>query len=178
MKQIEKSILEKRNIIQFGGITLHTKRIHISFDKIKKLYYEKVFGKSFQKHEFNEFIRTIKEINIFNINSNFWSEYENIPNKEKYRLPENIFELYKDFFDKTTWYELLHFDTSIWYQTINKCINVIKKLNIEHACITTEKYNELIKIDSKLPIYPYELFRLNGFISIEKNFNQKAKILC
>ena len=34
------------------------------------------------------------------------------------------------FFDNTTWFELMDFDTSIYYSTIDECKKVIKKLNL------------------------------------------------
>ncbi|AYV82943.1 MAG: type III restriction enzyme, res subunit [Hyperionvirus sp.] len=123
------------------------------------------------EEKFNMILAKIKELGIFTRESDFWKVYNGLTSeyKNEHNLPSNIYDEYKDIIDKKTWYDLLGYDTSIWYQNknvmIKKIRNKIRKVNklpIERI------YRQMRKIDTKLPPYPQELYRLGGFINFEQ----------
>jgi superfamily II DNA or RNA helicase len=128
-----------------------------------------------KKDKFNIIINKIKQ--FFTINTvNFEETYNKINKSEIINIPNDckeLYEIYGQFFNTKTWYEILDLDTKIWYGSINECKEALRKLT--NKLITREIYIELLKSDNKLPINPFELFRLTNFISIEKDFNKIAK---
>ena len=126
--------------------------------------------------QFNRTIKILRDMKVFDIGcKDFWKTYNRIPKVDKQRnfLPENLYEEYKEFFDKTTWYELLGFDTSCWYQTKKQCINALAKLHKEN--VTKDIYHKLCTKDNKLPPNPAELFKKVDFTTIENEFNKSVK---
>ena len=100
---------------------------------------------------FNQIINKLKDLEIFDITcKDFWKTYNNIDDetKDKYFLPNDFYEQYKELFDKITWYELLDLDTSEWYQTKQKCIKAISKLH--NGSLTKKQYYNLCKKDKKI----------------------------
>lgn len=127
---------------------------------------------------FKQIITKLKELKIFDVNClDFWKTYNNISKetKDKHFLPNNFYDEYKEFFDKSTWYELLNLDTSHWYQTKTKCIEELQKLNI-YDKITAKIYYKICKIDIRMPINPAEFFKKDIFTNIENEFNVKQKV--
>ena len=141
-------------------------------DKLEKIIDNK-FDIS-QEDKFNMIIDKLKKTNVFTIENNFWEIYTNL-DKKKLDLPENLYNEYKDYFDKTTWFELMGFDICKYYKTISKCRNVIHtQLNEFHnGIITDDIYYELKKHDDKLPPFPEEYFKHKSFTTIKKEFSLK-----
>lgn len=124
-------------------------------------------------NDFNKIIDKIKKLNVFTINSDFWKEYDLIANKEYLGLPSNHTELYEKFknnFDNKTWYEILEFDTSEWYQSVSKCKTELQKMH--NGTITEKIYNKLAKKNNKLPPHPKIFFVHKDFLNIEDSFNR------
>lgn len=62
---------------------------------------------------------------------------------------------------KTSWYELLGFDTSCWYNNIKK---IYKEIDGKYSgTLTIGKYRKLRTENDKLPPYPHYLFKLRTF---------------
>ena len=140
-------------------------------DKISMIIDNK-FGIS-MKDKFNIIIDKLKKTNKFKIDLDFWNIYNNL-NKQKLDLPINFYGEYKEFFDNATWFELMDFDTSIYYSTIDECKDAIKKLNKYHnGYITKDVYCILKTYDNKLPPFPHEFFKKINFTTIEQQFNDK-----
>lgn len=117
-------------------------------------------------HDFNKIIKKLKNLNVFNIDCNFWIKYDEIKNKEYLGLPVthgDLYEKFQKYFDDKTWYEILGYDTSIWYQSVKECKEELKK--IHNGNITEHNYYELRKIDNKLPPHPIDYYK--GLITIE-----------
>jgi len=133
---------------------------------------DKMFNIS-RDEKFDKIIDTIKQTNILKINTiNFNEKYDTILDKEKLNIPLNsklLYDEFKDKFDVSNWYNLLGLDTSRWYQNKNECIMSLNKLCKDK--ITDSNYRELRKKDKKLPVNPFELYKLSGFMNIEKEFN-------
>jgi hypothetical protein len=132
-----------------------------------------------KEEKFNQIIEKLKKIHQFNAECDFWETYKNL-DKDKYDLPENLYEGYKEFFDEKTWFELLDFDISGYYKTKSECINSIKQLNKDIDIKINDKidlkiYNNFRKKDKKLPPHPEEYFKKSGFTTIEKEFNINTK---
>jgi len=124
-----------------------------------------------KEEKFNMIIEKLKKIKLFNNECDFWEVYKNL-DKVKYDLPENLYEEYKEFFDKKTWFELLNYDMTKYYKTKSECINSIKQLNKDiNVKIDDKIYNNFRKKDKKLPPNPVEYFKKNEFTTIEKEFN-------
>ena len=125
-----------------------------------------------KEEKFNQIICKLKKLNIFTINSDFWEVYDSLEDKIKikYGFPNDFHEEYKEFFDKYTWYELMGFDTSNFYKTVNECKNAINKL-MPNTFINEKKYRELVKKDKKMPLCPEEHYKNKGFIDIKTSFN-------
>lgn len=131
-----------------------------------------------RENKFSIIVDKIKNTNVMFLNTlDFWKEYDLIPDKPKLGLPINSDTLYaqfKDLFDKSNWYTMLDLDTSLWYNNITECNNAINK--IWSGRVNQQVYYELIKIDKKLPPIPQQLYKSNGFFSIEHNFNAKKDV--
>lgn len=128
-----------------------------------------------KEEKFKLIVAKLKKRKQFNIECDFWEVYNSL-DKEKYDLPENLYEEYKEFFDEKTWFELLEFDISKYYKTKQECINSIKQLDKYHnGQIDDETYIVLRKKDKKLPPNPIEYFKKDGFTTIKKEFNINTK---
>lgn len=128
--------------------------------------------------QFKQIISKLKELKIFNINChNFWKKYNEISQdiKDEHLLPTNLYDEYKEFFDKSTWYELLDLDTSHWYQTKSKCMEIINNLEPKKM-ITISIYKKLCEKDKLLPPNPKEFFKKTNFVAIEHEFNCVQKV--
>jgi len=128
---------------------------------------DKQFGIN-EEDKFNIVIDKLKKIKEFNQECDFWKVYE-IIDKKKYDLPENLYEDYKTFFDEKTWFEIMGFDTSNYYKTIQECKIAIGKIN-NYTNINENIYNKLRIKDNKLPPFPKEYFKKNGFTTYDNEF--------
>jgi superfamily II DNA or RNA helicase len=120
-------------------------------------------------------IKNTKLIDIYTID--FWKQYDEIPNKDKLGIPlkgKDLYDDYKVFFDSKTWYDILDIDTKLWYRTINDCYNGLK--NIYDGEIDDKLYFKALAKDEKLPIDPYEFYKLAGFKNIKETFNKKQNV--
>lgn len=131
-----------------------------------------------REDKFNRIVDAIKKTNYFTLNTiNFEKRYDEIPKKQQLGIPitaELLQEEYKDKFDNANWYQILGLDMSYWYATINDCIEALQKICKDK--ITNKNYYMLRKKDNKLPINPYELYKMNDFKNIEIEFNKKKMI--
>lgn len=160
-------------------IILHIKLIQKENDwqRIKEILRKEIVRQTniSKEEEFNHIIETLKNLNIFNLNSNFWEEYNNIENKDKLGLPKDLYNEFKEFFDKSSWYKLLDINTDSWLQTpemVKKFLSVKKHYNINE-----KNYMEYAKKYKELPLYPKEFFKSFKFTTIEKEFNNDKKTL-
>lgn len=124
---------------------------------------------------FEVIVHKLKETKLFNSKSDFWKIYKNLPNKIELGLPENLYEEYKVFFDKTTWYSLLDIDMSNYYQTILECKVALNKLS-NNTKIDEKKYKKICKKNNQIPLFPEEFYKNQGFTTIESKFNDALNI--
>ncbi|ARF11867.1 type III restriction enzyme, res subunit [Klosneuvirus KNV1] len=128
-----------------------------------------------KEQKFKIIIDQIKELDIMGPNTDFWEAYKNIQNKEKLGLPENIYNEYKEIWDKKTWYDVLNIDMSKWYSSWKTVKNVLNKTKYANN-INEITYQKLLEFDNMLPPNPNELYRLdNTYVSIKKSFNNNDK---
>ncbi len=120
--------------------------------------------------KFNIIIKKLNNMDVFDINCDHWEIYNNIKNKEKKGLPDNIYEEFKEIFDKKTWYDILEYDVSNFY-SVKKVIKHVKT-KFEKIKMTNKKYIKLVRDNKLLPLYPDEYYRLdNDYISIKETFS-------
>ena len=119
----------------------------------------------------NLIIRKLKLLSQFNNPENdFWKEYEKIDH-ELLGIPKDIYNEYKEIFDKNTWYDLLGYknlylsfdefkkELSIkcpFIKSIDK--NIYNKLRAHVPKLDTEGIQ---KNKFNIPKYPFEYYRLN-----------------
>lgn len=127
--------------------------------------------------KFNIIVDKMKKSNWFSLKTvDFWKAYDNLPDKDKMGIPlsgKELYNEYKETFDSKTWHEILGLDTGCWYQTINDCYKALK--NICDTEMNDKIYNKCLTKDNRLPINPYEYFRMQKFISVEKDFKLENK---
>lgn len=160
-------------------VKLELKTLAYDFNKIKmktsELIDEIVRKNEHKLETFNRIIGTLKQMKVFDINcKDFWRAYKDIPQEVKQfnMLPDDLYDEFRELFDKTTWYDLLGIDTSMWYATKNKCCEALAKLCKDK--ITAKKYYELCKKDKQLPVNPNELYKKENFTKIENEFNKQS----
>ena len=126
----------------------------------------------------NRIIEILKKSNRFNLETtNFWEVYDNFPKKEQLGLPSTSTELYKeyqDYFNRKTWYNILELNTTKWYQTIKECRKALKK--IYDMKYDDKLYKKASLKDNKLPVNPYEFYKLYGFKNVKESFNTQHEI--
>ena len=99
-----------------------------------------------------------------NPENDFWKEYEKIDH-ELLGIPKDIYNEYKEIFDKNTWYDLLGYK-NLYYNYNNFCDFCIKN-NIKNKQDYKNIYN-----NNNYPKFPKEYYRLtgwNGWNNIKKN---------
>lgn len=118
-------------------------------------------------NEFEIVINKLKQSHYFDKYSDFWETYYAV--SDELNLPKDFQEKYKDIFEKSTWYEIMGYDISEWYDSINKIKKTIIKLsNKKIGIINKISYNKLLKYDDKLPPNPEYLFN-NFWMIINSN---------
>lgn len=127
-----------------------------------------------KEENFNQIIEKLKKRKQFTPDCDFWEVYNNL-DKDKYDLPLDLYQEYNEFFDERTWFDIMGFDTDEYYKTINECKNAIIKLNNKNHNITSILYNKLREKDKKLPPFPEEYFKKQGFINLQTHFNTQTK---
>jgi hypothetical protein len=157
--------------INFGNVNIRINCNRLDWDEIIKKF-EPVLQHKIQLSEkdmFDMIIIKLKNLNMFNDKTDFWEVYNNIPEKELIGLPINLYEKYKLQFDSRTIYDILDIDMSYYYQTINESSKALKKLH--KGKITDINYKEMITKDDKLPLFPEEFYKKQGFTCIKNSFN-------
>ena len=127
-----------------------------------------------KKQKFDLIINKLSNSKWFSLKiKNFWNAYDKIPNKEKKKMeiPETSKELineYKEFIGAKTWYELLNMDTSCWYQNIDefKKAMIIGKYYLKYHNLD-KQYENILDKDNKLPINPYELYKISSLNALK-----------
>jgi superfamily II DNA or RNA helicase len=164
---------DNRTVVELDMIFTGCDWSKLKYD-IKKVVEDKM--QINEEEKFKAIIKKLRTIEDFTIECDFWEVYEEL-DKKKYHLPENLYDEYKEFFDKSTWFELMEYDTSKYYKTIQECKNAINKLDKYHDEIITDKiYNKLRRKDNKLPPFPKEYFKRHGFTDISSHFNSKKHV--
>jgi superfamily II DNA or RNA helicase len=127
-----------------------------------------------KKQKFDTIVDKLKKTNWFDIDTvDFKEAYDALPNKDKMGIPMTLKELYteyKDFIDSKLWYDYLDIDTSSWHQSINECYKALKK--IYNTEIDDRIYQKACLKDKRIPVNPYEFYKLQGFKSIKEAFNK------
>jgi len=94
---------------------------------------------------------------------------------QQLHIPEknDFYEEFKDIFDDKTWFEIMDYDISNYYKTIDQCICAIGKLSniINGKKITMKIYKKLRKMDNKLPPFPQEFFKKEHFTTTDREFS-------
>ena len=141
--------------------------IDLKWDDIIKNFYpilEKKLDIS-KDESLNLIIKKLKMFPQFNNPENdFWKEYEKIDH-ELLGIPKDIYNEYKEIFDKNTWYDLLGYK-NLYYNYNNFCDFCIKN-NIKNKQDYKNIYN-----NNNYPKFPKEYYRLtgwNGWNNIKKN---------
>lgn len=103
----------------------------------------------------------IKKLKMFpqfnNLENDFWEEYKKIDH-ELLGIPKDIYNEYKEIFEKNTWYDLLG------YKNLYLVLDDFKKeLAIKYPNIKSINKNTYNKLKNKfnIPKYPFEYYRLN-----------------
>ena len=131
------------------------------------------FGKHIMKglsddDKFNLIIQRIKNTGLFTKECDFWAVYNEI--KDKYNLPDNLHDDYKDKFKENSWYQLLEIDTSCWYSDYKDFIRNIRKLGYNENIINNKReYTKIRKHNNLFPPFPEELYK-NNIKKIIENF--------
>jgi len=103
-----------------------------------------------KEEKFKLIVAKLKKRKQFTPECDFWEVYKNL-NKEKYDLPENLYEDYKEFFDEKTWFEWLELKCD--YYPYKDFTFILRKkergLNIVN---NIEQMKILNKQDKKIPI--------------------------
>lgn len=130
----------------------------IDWDCVKQLLIKEIDAKFkiSKDDKFKMIIQKLKDMKIFTINSYFWKEYDEIENKKDKGLPENIYDEYKEYFVKNNWFELLHLDTSIFYN-----LKELRHKMWKYGNEINEKNMKIIaKDDVRIPNDWYEFYRI------------------
>jgi len=112
-----------------------------------------------KEQKFKIIINKLKELDIFEPNTDFWEAYKNIQNKENLGLPEDIYNENKEIWDTKTWYEILDIKIPN-YKTIDEIKKIIWGYGKSYY-ISKDKYLKLAKTYD-LPYYPEELYKFKG----------------
>ena len=161
--------------------TLRIKLINknINWDSVKEEVKKEIIKRTDieDKERLNIIIEKLKNMKIFDKWCNFDEVYENIEDKERKGLPENIKKEFKSIFDNKTRYELFGYNTSRWFQTPKEAEKFIRKSY--NGYITKKVYYKIHNDDetkeNKLPPYPNEFYRTKGFVGIEEDLNTLVK---
>lgn len=132
-----------------------------------------------KKQKFDNIIEKLRKINWCDLSTkNFLKAYDKISNKNNLGLPETskiLYDEYKDFINVKSWYELMNLDTSCWYPSLSECKKEL--LKIYNGDLDDKIYNSLVLKNSKIPINPYELYKLSGFKSIKTSFGKSKQLI-
>lgn len=127
-----------------------------------------------KEDQFDHIIDTLKKMKIFHKTCDFWDEYSRLENKARLGLPENLYQEFKEFFDKKSWYEILGINTSEWLQTPEEVKEFLEEKGYKN--MNEYSYMNYVKKHKELPPNPKEFFKSHKFTSIEKEFNPKKKL--
>lgn len=107
---------------------------------------------------FNSIINKCKELEQFkDPNNDFCAEYNKLDH-DKLEIPKDIYESYKENFNENTWYELLGFKNM--FLSLDEFRKQFYKKYPQITSLNEAIYNK-IKINLKIPNYPFEYYRLH-----------------
>ena len=107
---------------------------------------------------FNSIINKCKELEQFkDPNNDFWAEYNKLDH-DKLEIPKDIYESYKEKFNENTWYDLLGFKNM--FLSLDEFRKQFYKKFPQIGSLNEAIYNK-IKINLKMPNYPFEYYRLH-----------------
>jgi superfamily II DNA or RNA helicase len=162
-KNINKSIKLNEKSIQIcdQGIVINCKYLdNVVWNDINENFIP-IMQKKLQisKDElFNSIINKCKELEQFqNPNNDFWAEYNKLDH-DKLEIPKDIYESYKEKFNENTWYDLLGFKNM--YLSLDEFRKQFYKKCPQITSLNEAIYNK-IKINLKVPNYPFEYYRLH-----------------
>lgn len=149
----------------------------IDWCKLKELLNETIKKELGEKKddEFNKIISKLKLIDNLKKDKDYWLEYDklnhkilDLPNSNKFR------DRYLDRFNDKTWYDLLELKFN--YYSYNDLICKIKKRYPHIKSINKSMYDKMIEKDNMIPPYPFEYYRLSGWIDYENLLNDYIDI--
>jgi len=115
--------------------------------------------------KFNLIIKRLKNTGLFTKECDFWTVYNEI--KDKYNLPSNFQEEYKDKFKESSWFQLLNIDND-YYKTIKEIKQSLKHLKK----IDKNLYKKETKKNANLPPYPeYLIHNFWTEMNVKENVN-------
>lgn len=140
-------------------------------NKLEKII-DNNFGVS-KEQKFKLIIDKLKKTNYFDTEKDFWKTYKKL-NHDKLKLPtkNEFYDEFKEYFDSTSWFEIMSFDTSCYYKNILECKKAICSLfdKFDGIKITQKIYDNLRTFDKQLPPFPKEYFKKDKFGTVEKEF--------
>jgi superfamily II DNA or RNA helicase len=136
--------------------------MNIDWSQLKQLLMQAVqerIGDRNKLQELKEMIAEAGKHATFDMDCRFWDVYDAIPNKASKGLPENLYEAYKDVWEKHTWYQMLGYETHWWNK--KQIVQHFMKRMVKD--ISKEMYHQERRKYLVMPPYPEELFRVEGF---------------
>jgi len=165
-KQTDKSVAFRRamDVIKFDKVKqeikfkLGTEKIKIHCNKLEWMSISKHFEKFLQQkikisndEKFKIIVDKLKKTNKFTIDCDFWNVYDSLDKKE-FSTREEFYNEYKEIFDKYTWFEILGFDTSCYYN-YNQFINILKKKERSINIVNNQTQMKILNsLDKKIPL--------------------------
>jgi hypothetical protein len=141
----------------------------IDWCKLKELLNETIKKELGEKKddEFNKIISKLKLIDNLKKDKDYWLEYDKL-NHKILDLPNS------NKFNDKTWYDLLELKFN--YYSYNDLICKIKKRYPHIKSINKSMYDKMIEKDNMIPPYPFEYYRLSGWIDYENLLNDYIDI--
>lgn len=164
---------DERKIVKLEHVCNVGQYSEIDVSALKDLIRERMM-KINNTNKFKNIIKKLKAMDVFDINCDFWKVYESIEDKELHGLPkdeEDMMLKFGDILNHKSWYDILGYDTSIWYNNIEKCKRVLKGLY--RGTITEKIYHKLRHNDPKLPLHPKFLYH-KYFFTFDTTFNDSV----
>jgi superfamily II DNA or RNA helicase len=123
-----------------------------------------------EEDKFKLIVKKLRTVDEFTPECDFWEVYEEL-DKKKYNLPEKLYDEYKEFFDKTTWFELMEYDMSMYY-SYKDFLNLLKTrislLIILKHLVVKRKCGMMVKMKNKHLAQAFALLKTSkyGFILV------------
>ena len=165
-KETDKTVAFRRamDVIKFDKIKqeikfkLGTENIKIHCNKLEWMSISKHFEKFLQQKikisnddKFKIIVDKLKKTNKFTIDCDFWDVYDSL-DKNKFSPREEFYNEYKEIFDKHTWFEILGYDTSCYYN-YNQFLNILKKKERSINIVNNKEQMKILNsLDKKIPL--------------------------